>query len=203
MPLQFNLQHPLLSIFSFTLLLNLSAMKSRIIFFILLFCSLFTLNAQDKASKVSAINAWVEKVRMTGGEPRIVLNNEEFMDHMTDGGGSLSAWFMGDSLCCIKEEIGLSYGILNTCFYLQHGKLVCVVEKESAFPYHEESGSLDYEHPALVYEGWFYFADQNLFETVKTGKRTFDDELFFDSQTKEGVLISSFEKYTRMLTKPK
>jgi hypothetical protein len=175
--------------------IKLLPMKQSMLTFFLGLCLVIFATAQTKEEKVKSIDTVLERLIVCSADDSLTLVNEEFMPHMTDGGGSLTAFYKEKHIYRIREQIGLSYGIITTDYYLQNDKLVCAVETERSFPVVEESGERDHQHPVQVYTGKFYFEGDLLLYTVKIGKRTFDDELYFDSQTKEGSLLSSLQQY--------
>ena len=129
----------------------------------------------------------------------INLRNEEVWSQVPDGGVELNGLFRGDSLLKMVCFWGLSFGVITETYYLKNGKLVFVKEEESDFPYDESRQQLDLTRVIPVFEECFYFTDEKLWLRVPKGKKKFNDELYYDSQTREGVLISNVEKYSKLI----
>jgi hypothetical protein len=69
----------------------------------------------------------------------VLLENEEFMQNPTDGGGSLTGYFHQEQLVKISEWIGLSYGIRQNDYYYDNGQLIFNREKEKYFEIRDNS----------------------------------------------------------------
>lgn len=165
---------------------------------VLLFISFF-LPAQDTARRVKEIKSYCASVDAARFSREIVLRNEEVWSQVTDGGVELKGLFRGDSLLKMVCFWGLSYGVITETYYLKNGKLVFVREEESDFPYDETKQQLDQTRTVPVFEESFYFTEEKLLLRVPKGKKKFNEELYYDSQTREGVLISNTEKYSKQI----
>ena len=91
-----------------------------------------------------------------------ILNNEEFIGHMTDGGGQLVGYFENGALRKIEEKLGLSYGVITYGYYFYEGNLILIHELEEDFPYSEDTGSLDYSRVEFAFSGYYYIENDNL-----------------------------------------
>lgn len=165
------------------------------------FC--FSVYAQDSAQIVKNIDIRVAGVDVTKFSLGVNLKNEEVWSQVPDGGVELNGLFAGDTLVKLAYMCGLSYGIITEEYYFHKGKLIFVLEKESDYPWNEKKQSLDYTRVEPVFEERFYFEGEELYKRISKGKKKFNDELFYDSQTREGVLISNAEKYSSLVFRKK
>ena len=105
------------------------------------------------------------------------LTNEQFLGHMTEGGGELTGYFKTGQIKKIVERIGLSYCVRTFEYYFWDGQLIFVYAKEEDFPYIDSTGTLDYTKLELAFEGRYYFDNGKIIETKMTGqKRVADDK---------------------------
>ena len=121
------------------------------------------------------------------------LNNEQFLGHMTDGGGQLIGYFKNGKISKIIERLGLSYGVKTYEYYFLNEKLILVSEKEEDFPDTNNTGTLDYTKVELAFEGHYYFNEEKLITAEITGKKRFPEdaginlELLFLKRAKENI----------------
>jgi len=72
--------------------------------------SFLTALGQDKARIVSDIRKEFKIINNDTTLKKVVLNDEEFLDHTTDGGGQLTGFYKEGQLRKIVSWIGLSNG---------------------------------------------------------------------------------------------
>ena len=135
-----------------------------------------TSHAQTKSELLAAIRKDFQSINSNKTLTKKTLNNEEFMENMTDGGGELTAYYKKDSIVKIFEWIGLSYGNRTREFYFKSNKLFFVYEKFESFLIIDTSQEMDYSKTKKTFEGRYYFNKDKLIEQKITGKRTFEDE---------------------------
>lgn len=104
-----------------------------------------------------------------------VLNNEKFVDHMTDGGGQLTGYFKDGKLVKVVERLGLSYGVITYEYYFSNEELLLVKEREEYFPDTENAGTLDYTKLELAFRGEYYFNGGKLIASHIEGQKRFAD----------------------------
>ena len=103
----------------------------------------------------------------------IYLENEGFMEQMTDGGGSLTGYFAGDRLLKIKQWVGLSYGIIEQRFYFDGDELIYVQEHEKNF--HIDSNGTDHSRFSdTEFRGDYFFRNNKMIDLVTLGHNRFD-----------------------------
>jgi uncharacterized protein (DUF2164 family) len=105
-----------------------------------------------------------------------ILNNEEFLDHMTDGGGQLTGHFKNEGIHKIVEKLGFSYGVVTYEYYFLDKKLIMIHETEEYFPDPNNTGTLDYTRVELGFDGYYYIDNEKLVDTEITGKKRFSTD---------------------------
>jgi len=168
---------------------------------IILFLLTVTTFGQNKQGEIKNIKEQFKKINQDTTYSILTLNNKEFLEQMTDGGGELKGYFKKKTLSKVFERIGLSYGVLTTEYYFNYGKLIFVYEKEDDFPYVESTGTLDYSKTETSFEGRYYFVKNKLIESNIKGKKRISEKTDFDTLKKEKELLLSAENRFKLLTK--
>jgi hypothetical protein len=123
---------------------------------------------------VKNIQQTVVSINQLHFQDSLNLENEEFMENMTDGGGSLTAYFQNGEILKIKEWIGLSNGIMQHSYYYKNEQLVYVLETEEYFAVND-SMELDYSKLDKMFRGDFYFQNNKLIDIATLGHNRFED----------------------------
>lgn len=123
-------------------------------------------------SQIREIQKYVNQICKQKFKDSLELENEEFMENMTDGGGSLTGYFQDGKLLLIKEWIGLSYGVTQHSFYFNKDRLVYVLELEDDF-YVDSSGT-DHSRFDQHFRGNYYFSNNRLVDMVSLGHNRFE-----------------------------
>ncbi len=89
------------------------------------------------------------------------LENEEFLEYTTDGGGELIGFVKNGELVKMVERIGLSSCVIITEYYLERSRLVFVREQGVEFAYVESTASFDPSVQKVTMEGRFYYRDND------------------------------------------
>ena len=132
-----------------------------------------TLSAQNKQSLVNEKRKVFDEINASPSLRKITLENEDFLQHMTDGGGELVGYYNKDELVKMKEWIGLSQGNRSRMYYFRNNQLIMVVEKFNSFV--PKGDGLDKSKTKTTYEGSYYFHNNKLINQEVKGKRNFDD----------------------------
>jgi len=151
-------------------------LRKAIVSLLLTLGILTTSLGQTKNDKVRNIRDKFRTINSEAGYLTKMLTNEQFLEHMTDGGGHLTGYFKNGQIKKIIEWIGLSYCVRTFEYYFWDGQLIFVYEKEEDFPYIEATGSLDHTKLELAFEGRYYFDNGKLIETKVTGKKRIPDD---------------------------
>jgi len=126
---------------------------------------------------------------------KVIIENEELMEKMTDGGGELTGYFMNGEIRKMELRVGLSYGISELEFFYRDSKLYVVLETFRQFKYSEETDSFDHSQTEQTFKGEYLFI--NSFDYETSGHNRFEnDEL--DPQT---VLQDEAYNYLTILKK--
>jgi uncharacterized protein YuzB (UPF0349 family) len=122
--------------------------------FILVFLGLSSYG-QTKEQIIRNIRQQFQSINSDKTLKKVSLENEEFLENMTDGGGELTGYFKKDSLVKIVEWIGLSYGSRTREYYFRDENLIFVFEKFESFI--ETRDGLDHSNTKITFEGRYYF----------------------------------------------
>lgn len=116
------------------------------------------------------------------------LNNQDFLDHPSDNGATMTGYFKNGKLYKIVEVIGISHALYRTEYYFWSNELFFVFRTEREYKsIMDENGlfvKLDYTKTDLKYQDRQYF---------KNGKRI--------RRIEKGELISSKENYPKDFVK--
>ncbi|HRH36702.1 MAG TPA: hypothetical protein PK760_00055 [Flavobacteriales bacterium] len=85
------------------------------------------------------------------------LENEEFLEQMTDGGGELTGMLKNGELLKVDERVGLSSCVEVTEYYFENSQLVFVSAQGLEFAYVDSTGSFDPGVQHVTMEGRFYY----------------------------------------------
>jgi hypothetical protein len=129
----------------------------------------------DDTIRIKEIQEYVTRMDKYKFKDSLELENEDFMENMTDGGGSLTGYFKNGELLKIKDWVGLSYGVMQHSFYFNEGQLVFVYETEDYF-YVSDSSGIDLSKFGQHFRGDYYFANNKLVDMVTLGHNRFEDE---------------------------
>jgi hypothetical protein len=135
------------------------------------------LHGQNKAELIKVIWKDFQAINNHTTLKKKILQNEEFLENIPDGGGELTGYYKNDSIVKIVEWIGLSYGNRTREFYFRKTQLFFVYEKFESFARNDTTGEADLSKIKTSFEGRYYFHNNKLTEQKTSGKRTFQDEL--------------------------
>ena len=128
--------------------------------------------AQAKDEPIKLIWKKVEVINKDTTLTKIVLENEEFLEDMTDGGGKLTGFLKNKEIKKIHEWVGLSNGISIKEFYFDKGQLIFVYEKFDSFVFDAKKDEFDLTKTKTIFEGRYYFSNKKLFNKSTKGNRT-------------------------------
>ena len=150
----------------------------------------------DDTVLINQIELSVKTIENYKFKDSIELENEEFLENMTDGGGSLTGYFKHGDLVKIKEWVGLSYGVVQHSFYFSEGQLSYVLETENDF-YIDDSFQKDYTRFGQHFRGDYYFANNKLAGMVTLGHNRFED----DANDPEKEFLKTAAEYQKLILK--
>lgn len=127
-----------------------------------------------------------------------VLENKEFLEHVTDGGGELIGYFVNTELKKIKATVGLSNGIeTNEYYYDSEGLLFVRVTFES-FMYDTLMDSFDHEKTEMNFIGNYIYVKDKLIDLESLGHYPIEQE--HDIEQYLLVQSKSFVRIIKSLT---
>jgi hypothetical protein len=114
-------------------------------------------NCQTKDSVIRQIRATYQRINSDGSLKVIKLENEEFFgENMPDGGGSLTGYYKGDTVCKMTVWVGLSYCVRQYEYYFSKGLPIFIYETEDDFPVNNRTGEMDQRRLQRGFEGRYY-----------------------------------------------
>jgi hypothetical protein len=128
-----------------------------------------TLHAQVDTSGIATVHQLVQEINSSKDYEVKTLENEEFLEHMTDGGGELTAWMRDGRVVKMVERVGLSSCTNVTEYYLHDSQLVFVFDQGSEWAYVDSTGSFDPTVQNITMEARLYFHDGKLIKSDLKG----------------------------------
>lgn len=180
----------------------------RTIFIILTLSVFSTLTfAQQNKDIQSEVDKTVLELNSITGFKIVKLENTDFLDiafinQESIGYGFLFGYFIDGELYKIREVIGIKLvgELAITEYYFDDSELFFVFESEKSGKdlFVSADGTVDYRIDEPNFSVKYYFNDSKLINKFEEGERQtilLPDEKFFDSQSKEGQLIDSAQRY--------
>jgi hypothetical protein len=144
---------------------------SLLAFFFVVSATVFGQTKTEKTNQLFKIKQAYKKINADKSYKTVIIDDaEEFTGHNTDGGGKLTGYFRGDTLAKLIEWVGLSNKIIQNEYYFDNNKLIFVYSTEKRFPYSDSLQGLDYNKPAQVFAGRYYYKNQKLIDAILTDK---------------------------------
>jgi hypothetical protein len=162
--------------------------------------SFLTALGQDKARIISDIRKEFKIINNETTLKKVVLNDEEFLDHTTDGGGQLTGFYKEGQLRKIVSWIGLSNGNEIFEFYFTNSKLIFVYEQFNSFIYDPKQETLRLDTTERTFEGRYYFNNDKLIDQITTGHNRFEND---DIDPQKTLLIQAAENKKLLASKTK
>jgi len=153
---------------------------------------------QTKEEKINDIREKFQKINQDTVYIVKTLNNEQFLDKMTDGGGSLIGYYKGEKIYKIIERVGVSYCVRTFEYYFWEDQLIFVYESELDPLYNESKASFDWGNVNIVFEGRYYFDKGKLIEIKVVGKKRIVDD---QEENKERILSTDAKRNIALLKK--
>lgn len=149
---------------------------------------------QSKSEMIEDTNELIEIIHMDTTLKSVTLQNEEFLDNMTDGGGELTGFFKNKKIYRIYQSIGISYGVEIKEFYYRKEKLIFVREKFYSYMYDDSLKKFDYTKTETKFKGQYYFKDNKLIHYITTGHNRLEESL-----EPEKVLLNESSENIRLI----
>lgn len=116
-------------------------------------------HAQMDSTYIVAVDHLVHEIDAGKDYELRTLENEEFLQQMTDGGGELNGFLKDGQLVKVEAWVGVSSCVYFTAYYFDRGQLVFVQEQGLEFAYVDSTGSFDPAVQNVTMEGRYYFRD--------------------------------------------
>ncbi len=123
------------------------------------------------SAQISDIRKICTTINTDTGYQRIRLDNESYLEEMTDRGGWLEGLYKKEQLKKMTSWIGYSNRIVVTEYYFDKAQLIFVYDLEKTFPLDEKTGGLDEAHPLVAYEGRYYYRQGKKIDEKVSGRK--------------------------------
>ena len=124
---------------------------------------------QTNSDKINNIRKIVTQINNDSGYLIRKLENEDFLEQMTDNGGELTGYFKNGRPVKIIEWIGLSSCVKITEYYFRNNKLIFAFTKGSEAPYIDSLETFDRSRLIKTMECRFYFDNNKTIKTILSG----------------------------------
>ncbi len=173
--------------------------------------SLTTIFAQQNKDVITGTDKAVLALNNLTDYKTVKLENTDFLDSAfinqgSEGYGILLGYFINDKLFKIREVLGFKKtgDIAVTEYYFDDSELFFVYESEKAGKdiFVSPDGTLDYRIDQPDFSVKYYFNNSKLITRTEEGVREtmlLPNEMFFDSQSKEGQLLDSSGEFSELL----
>lgn len=128
----------------------------------------------------------------------VVLTNEEFMDHV-DEGGELTGYFRDSLLVKISVALYFSHGQVRMHYYLDQGELILMEESFDQYGYDVELNEMDYATTERTFHGQYVFSQGQLIDQISRGHNRFEN----DETDVQGTILSEFKHYKDLIHRKK
>ncbi|MBC9909974.1 hypothetical protein [Chitinophaga varians] len=132
--------------------------------------------AQNRLKEKTAIRQLVQQINRDSALKPVTLTNEEWMEQMTDGGGSLTGYYKNKLLVKAVRWIGYSSGVEIVESYFHNNELIFVYVQADIFYYDEKKGVLRTDSLERNFEGRYYFSDKKMVDSATLGHNRFEDD---------------------------
>ena len=146
---------------------------------IILICLLLTISSygQDLMEKYPEIKHQKNEIDKNKSLNKIVLENEEFLEQMTDGGGILTGLYdENKEIRKIEVKVFISTGVQEYSFYLKNENLILIIDNFKRFAWNEKTSEFDYDKFDGGFSGTYLFKNKNLIDHISLGHNRFEDD---------------------------
>lgn len=127
-----------------------------------------------------------------------IYEQEEFMDHVTDNGASLTVYHKNGTVHRITEWVGLSGYVVIIDYYFNAGKLVYVRDEELVYERNEKGETTGKFSKDDRFLGQYFFRNNQLFDAESLGHNRFEDD---EHNNAEKEFIAAAKKYLSIFRK--
>ena len=151
--------------------------------------------AQNFRDEHKAVFEKVKQIDAQKGVKTVLLENEEVLDQITDGGAELTGFYKNGVLVKMKLKVYLSYGISTFLYYFSDGQLFFINEVFDQFSYDKRTDKFDHSSTERNFNGNYIFQNAKLHDYVTLGHNRFED----DAYDPEIVLLDEARRYQQLL----
>ena len=112
----------------------------------------------------------VERINTDTSYTTRSIENEQFLQQMTDGGGDMTGYFHNGELVKIIERVGLSSCVNITEYYFDDSNLIFVYAIGREFLYVDSLAAFDASSQSTTMECRFYFNDGEVIHKILHGQ---------------------------------
>lgn len=154
--------------------------------------------AQTYNAIINKIRKTVEQINKDTGYITKTLDNEQFLQQTTDGGGQLTGYFKNGKLVKIVEFIGLSSCVNITDYYFKESKLIFVYVTGKEFLYVYSLSTFNSNIQSVTMEYRFYFNNEKMVKKILKGQTRCSGQLGANWSTD---FIAETNRYKNLLSK--
>ena len=172
-------------------------MRTKTTILILLLLTI-TSYGQDLVGKYPDIKNERIQIDKNDSVKKIVLENEEFLDNMTDEGGILTGFYdEKKEIRKIQVQVFLSTGVQEYDFYLKNENPILILDDFKRFAWNEKTNEFDYDKFDGGFSGTYLFKDEELIDQISLGHNRFED----DQIDIEKTLLEELNYYLELIKK--
>lgn len=172
-------------------------MKETAVFIFTLILTL-TIQGHTLIDKYTEIQAEKVKIDHNKSQKSVTMVNEEFLEHLPDGGGELIGFYdLTGSVRKIEVTLYISHGVQEYSFYLKDETPFFIEDNFINFAWDEETSTFDYDRFDGGFHGTYIFLDGHLIDNTGLGHNRFED----DQIDIEDTLKAECENYLQKIKK--
>lgn len=157
-----------------------------------------SINAQSIIEKYPDVKELEKALDSNDSLQSIILENEDFIEGSSDGGGKLVGFYnaANNEIRKVTVAFFLPYGIQYYSFYLENEQLVLVLGCAKYFGYDTKSNRIDKNNFDGGFSGIYIFQNRKLIDQISTGHNRFED----DSIDAEETFLKELEFYKKKIS---
>ncbi len=124
------------------------------------------------------------------------LENEEFLENMTDGGGQLKGLYdKHGNIRKIEVIVYLSHGIQEYDFYLENETPILIEDRFKQFAWNKKLNNYNQNNFDGGFHGTYIFQNSHLIDQISLGHNRFEN----DQINIEETFITEFKNYLKKI----
>ena len=126
-------------------------------------------HAQIDSTYIMEVDRRVQAINAEEDYEIRTLENDEFLEYTTDGGGELMGFVKNGELVKMVQRVVLSSCVIITEYYLDRSRPIFVRDQGVEFAYVDSTASFDPSVQNVTMEGRFYYRDNDAAPVSLTG----------------------------------